>query len=436
MKDIKTLLKNCTLIDGINDYKGLFDVLIQDGRICRIDRRIDNVEFDRCIDAESNAVLPGFIDMHCHLREPGFEYKETIESGSKAAAKGGYTTICCMPNTKPVMDNIDSIKKLKEKINKSSEIEVIPIGALTLNQQGVEICDLDALADEGVMLFSDDGYPVMDNSIMFQGLKESLKKKILIIDHCEDINLVKGGVINEGNACSRLGLKGIPALAEELQVMRDVMMSQYTGARIHIAHISTENSLNIVRMAKQKGIKVSCEVTPHHISLSEEDIVAQDTNFKVNPPLRRTEDVNALRQGLKEGIIDVIATDHAPHSSSDKPKYFYEAANGISGIEISFSVCYTYLVKTGILTLRELVRKMSYNSSELLNLGKGKIMEGSIADLAIIDLGAEFVVNRNKFVSMGKNTPYHGKSLWGETLMTIFKGNIVYEKEGILNVYR
>lgn len=425
-------MKNCRLEDGVSNFTGLYDVLIQDGKINKIDRLIKSTDADRCIDIEGKAVIPGFIDMHCHLREPGYEYKETIESGSKAAAKGGYTTICCMPNTKPVIDNIDSLKKLKEKIYENSEIEIIPIGALTINQQGSEICDLNALSDQGVRLFSDDGRPVMNNSIMLTGLKESLMKGFLIIDHCEDIDLAGDGVINEGEASKRLDLKGIPALAEELQVMRDVMISQYTGASIHIAHISTKNSMEIIREAKRKGIKISCEVTPHHISLSDEDIMTQDTSFKVNPPLRRVEDVLALREGLKDGIIDVIATDHAPHSLIDKPRDFNKAANGISGIEISFSVCYTYLVKTGALTLGELIRKMSCNPSELLKLGKGKIVEGSTADLAVVDLNVEFTVDRDKFISKGKNTPYHGKKLWGETLLTISIGKIAYEKEGVL----
>ncbi|NLM42458.1 MAG: dihydroorotase [Clostridiales bacterium] len=429
-------IKNCNIVDGINDYPDLYDIFIVDDKIEKIKKKITNINADICIDAQGKVVMPGFVDLHCHLREPGFENKETIESGSKAAAKGGYTTICCMPNTRPVIDSIDTIRELKKKIAKDSKIQVIPIGALTINQQGLEICDFPSMVNEGIKLFSDDGNPVMNTKIMLKCLKESLTHGFTVIDHCEDIHLSKGGVINEGKISAKLGLLGIPKLAEELQVMRDIMLAEQTGASIHIAHISTEGSLNMIKSAKEKGIKVSCEVTPHHISLTEDDIKADDTNYKVNPPLREMKDVSALRKGLKDGIIDIIATDHAPHSILDKPKDFYKAANGISGIELSFSVCYTYLVKTGILTLNQLVKKMSYNPSKMLGIDGGQITEGNIADLAVIDLNSEFTVDRNKLISKGKNTPFHGERLQAEIMMTISKGRIVYEKEGAFDVCR
>lgn len=433
---MRILLTNCKIIDGINSYQGLFDILIVDEKISRVEKHITDVEAEKIIDVQGNIVMSGFIDIHCHLREPGFEYKETIESGSRAAAKGGYTTICCMPNTKPVIDNIHLVRELRRRIYESSKIEIIPIGALTIEHQGTEICDFKAMTSDGIKIFSDDGNPIMDNAIMLECLRQSRLYDFLIIDHCEDINLSKDGVINEGKISEKLGLKGIPKTAEEVQVVRDVMLAEYTGASIHIAHISTEGSLNIIKWAKQRGIRVSCEVTPHHISLSEEDIIPFDTSFKVNPPLRKVEDVDALRKGLKNGLIDIIATDHAPHSDLDKPGDFYKAANGISGIELSFSVCYTYLVKEGFLTLEELIEKMSCNPSKLLGLNKGVIAKGRDSDLTVVDIDSEFIVDRNQFISKGKNTPFHGKKLWGEILMTISKGKVVYEKEGRFNVYR
>jgi len=430
------LVKNCRIVDGINDYRNICDIFIVVDRIEKINEKITDINADICIDAQGKVIVPGFVDLHCHLREPGFEYKETIESGTEAAAKGGYTTICCMPNTRPVIDNVYAIRELKKIIARNSKIQVIPIGALTVNQQGLEMCDFRSMVDEGIKLFSDDGYPVMNTKIMLECLKESLVHDFTVIDHCEDIYLSEGGVINEGKISDKLGLKGIPKIAEELQVMRDIMLAEQTGASLHIAHISTESSLNMIKMAKDKGIKISCEVTPHHISLTEDDIKENDTNYKVNPPLREMKDVSALKKGLKDGIIDVIATDHAPHSISDKPMDFYKAANGISGIELSFSVCYTHLVKTGVLTLNQLVKKMSYNPSKILGIDGGEIKEGSKADIAIIDLNSEFVVDRNKLISKGKNTPYHGKMLQAEVVMTIAKGEIVYEKEGAIDVYR
>jgi len=430
-KIMKILLKNCNIIDTIYDYKNINDIMIENERISEISGSIYD-KADKTIDINGMVVAPGFIDMHCHLREPGFEYKETIKTGTQAAAKGGFTTVCCMPNTNPVIDNIDDLKDLKEIIKNNSLIETIPIGAVTKNQNGNELVDLKSMLNHGVKLFSDDGNPIWNDIIMEECLSLSNKENILIIDHCEDLDLVAGGVINEGAISRRLGLKGISNLSETKPIIRNIMLAEKTNSSIHIAHISAAESLEAIKEAKSKGIKVSCEVTPHHISLCEDDIVEGNTDFKVNPPLRSKEDVIALQHGLRDGIINIIATDHAPHNEKDKKGDFYKAANGISGIEIAFSVCFTYLVRTGILTLKELFKLMSLNPSNVLKLNKGRIFVGGIADLTVIDLYKKFKVSKDDFISKGKNTPFHSKSLWGEVIMTILSGKTVFKKEGVL----
>lgn len=425
---MKILLKNCNIIDPLIDYKDKNQILIENGIIEKILYESDEIA-DLIIDVKGKAVTPGFIDMHCHLREPGFEYKETIKAGTMAAAKGGYTTVCCMPNTNPIIDNVNSLKKLKEIVCKDAIIDVIPIGAVTVGQKGIKLVDLDKMLENGVWMFSDDGNPVWNEEIMEECLSMAKTKNLLIIDHCEDLDLVSGGVINEGSVSKRLGLRGISNASEVVPIKRNIKIAQRIGAPVHIAHISTQESLNAIKEAKERGIQITCEVMPHHISLCDEDIVDENTDFKVNPPLRSKIDVEALRAGLSEGIIDVIATDHAPHNYMDKPGDFYKAANGISGLETAFSICYTYLVRNKYITLRELIKFMCLNPAKLLNIYKGRIKEGYVADLTVTDLERNFIVNKNDFVSKGKNTPFHGKKLWAEVQMTIGSGELVYRKE-------
>ncbi len=426
---MRILLKDCNIIDPVKDYAEYSDILIDNGKIINIGNNLDD-HADKVMNLNGLTLVPGFIDMHCHLREPGYEYKETVKTGTEAAAKGGFTTICCMPNTLPVIDSPDTLMVLKKIIDQDALIGVYPIGAITKNQHGKELVDINDMVSNGVKLFSDDGVPVWDDTIMEECLRYSKDKDIIIIDHCEDLDLVAGGVINKGKVSERLGLKGISNSSETQPIIRNIKLAEKLGAAVHIAHISTEDSLEVIKKAKKRGVKISCEVTPHHISLCDEDIKGKDTSYKVNPPLRNISDVKALQQGIRDGYINIIATDHAPHNDKDKPNDFIKAANGISGFETAFSVCFTYLVRSGLINLKELLKLMCLNPAKLLNIDKGRIHIGNVADLTVIDLEKSYFVNRDSFVSKGKNTPYHGKELWGEIVMTIYEGNIVYRKEG------
>jgi dihydroorotase len=423
---VNILIKKTSIVDAVDSYPQDSDILIVDGIIEQIGVGID-VEADQIIDGRGLTLLPGLIDMHCHLREPGFEYKETVASGTNAAAKGGYTTICCMPNTKPVIDDEDMLKNLLEIIEKDAVVHVLPIAAVSIGQQSQSLTDLKKLKELGAIAFSDDGQPVSSNAVMLEALLKAKEYGTLIIDHCEDHSLVKGGLINEGKKAEELGLPGISKLSEELPVLRDIMLAAEADYRIHIAHVSTRGTVDIIREAKKRGIKVTCEVTPHHIALSDEIITAGYTDCKVNPPLRSREDVEAVKQGLKDGTIDAIATDHAPHHESEKNQDFKFAANGISGIETSFAVCFTELVETGILSLKELAAKMSYNPSRILGINKGRIAVGEHADIVLVNLNKTTRIDKNTFLSKGKNTPFHGRSYKGEVVYTIVKGKIVYQ---------
>ena len=427
---MKILIKEAYIVDAEVDYSKCCDVLLVDGVIQQIGEKIEIIA-DEIVNGAGLTLLPGLVDMHSHLREPGFEYKETVASGTMAAARGGYTTICCMPNTKPVIDNMDNLKKLLEIIKKDAVVNVLPIAAVSLGQQSQCLSDMKTLKALGAIAFSDDGQPVSNNSIMLEALLMAKENKALIIDHCEDHSLVKGGVMNKGNKSKELGLPGISNLSEELPIVRDIMLAAEADYKIHIAHVSTKGSVDIIREAKKRGIKVTCEVTPHHIALSDDIITEGYTDCKVNPPLRSLEDVHEIKQGLRDGTIDAIATDHAPHHETEKTKDFYKAANGISGIETSFSVCYTELVETGILSLKELVAKMSYNPSMILGIKSGKIAVGEIADIVLVDLNKTNKIDKDTFFSKGKNTPFHGRSYKGEVVYTILNSKIVYKKEDI-----
>lgn len=424
---MKILIKKPCIIDAIADYPKDSDVLIEAGMIKQIGMGIEE-SVDKVIDGTGLWLLPGLVDMHCHLREPGFEYKETVATGSKAAAKGGFTTICCMPNTKPIIDNKEALKALLDIIKRDAVVQVLPIAAVSINQQSKELADMAELKKHAVA-FSDDGQPVSNNNLMLEALQLAKLNGTLIIDHCEDHSLVKGGVVNAGYKAYELGLPGISNLSEELPIARDILLAAEADYKIHIAHVSTKGSVEIIREAKSRGVKVTCEVTPHHIALSQDIISAGFTDCKVNPPLRSSLDIEAIKEAIKDGTIDVIATDHAPHHESEKGQDFFKAANGISGIETAFSVCYTELVASGILTLKELIAMMSYNPSQILGIDKGMISVGKAADFILVDLNKTVTVDKNSFVSKGKNTPFHGRSYKGEVEYTIVEGKIIYSKE-------
>jgi len=422
------LIKNGRIIDPARDIDGTGDILIEDGKIKSVRTEEEGVKGQRenklkIIDARGMYVIPGLVDMHAHLREPGFEYKETIKTGTMAALRGGFTTVCSMPNTDPVNDN----KALTEFILRKAYTEgaccVYPIGAITKRLLGEELAEMGMMKEAGCVGFSDDGKPVMNSLIMRMALEYSKIFNAPIISHCEDLALSRGGVMNEGFLSTTLGLRGIPNAAEEIMVARDIILSKLTGGRLHIAHVSTEGSVRLIREAKARGINVTAETCPHYFSLTEDAVKGYNTNAKVNPPLRTERDVEAIKEGLKDGTIDVIATDHAPHHIDDKEREFDTASSGISGLETALSLGLR-LVWEGVLGLRQLIEKMSLNPSRIMGIPKGTLSEGADADITIINPKKEFVVDSGRFLSKGRNTPFDGWQLKGLPITTISMGKV------------
>ena len=383
----------------------------------------------RVVDASGCYVMPGLIDLHVHFRDPGLTYKEDIETGSKAAAKGGFTTVCCMPNTKPVVDNVETVKYIIEKGEKTGLTNVLPVGAVTKNMAGVEITDVEELKKAGICAISEDGKSVMNSGVYRKAMKNAAKANVPVLAHCEDINLVEGGVINLGDKSSELGVKGISNAVEDVIAMRDIMLAKETGATLHLCHCSTKDSVEMVKRAKEEGIKVTAEVCPHHFSMCSDDITSNDGNFKMNPPLRAREDMEALIKGLQDDIMDVISTDHAPHSAEEKAKDLEHAPFGIVGLETSVALTVTNLVKKGYLTPMQMAAKMSYNPAKVLGIPKGTLDEGKIADITIINPDKEYTIDVNTFESKGKNTPFDGYKVSGEVEYTILNGKVVYSNK-------
>lgn len=418
------LIKKGRLVDPVNGVDAVKDILVEGGKIAEIADNI-NKDCDKVIDASGLVVMPGLIDLHVHFRDPGYERKETIATGSRAAAVGGFTSVCTMPNTDPVTDNAIMIEyALSPK--RDSVINILPIGAITKGQKGEELSDIGQMAAAGACAISEDGKSVDDPALMKNAMRYSKMFGLPVFDHCEEIRLAKGSM-NAGERASILGLKGIGDDSEEIMVSRDIILAEAAGAKLHICHISTEGSIEQVRNAKKKGLDITAEATPHHFTLCDEDITDYDSNYKMNPPLRSRRDMEAVIQALKDNTIEVIATDHAPHHIDDKNCEFEKAANGITGLETSFALSYTELVDKGVISLNDMVAKMSANPAKVLGIDKGQLRVGSAADIAIADINTKYTIDVSAMVSKAKNTPFGGREVKGKILYTICGGEVVVE---------
>ncbi len=422
---MKTLIKNGSVV--LKDAVKKCDILIEDDKIAALGENLGGA--DKVIDASGKTVIPGIIDMHVHLREPGFEGKEDIASGSLAAVAGGVTQVCCMPNTNPVCDNAVVVRYIIEMAKEVNLCKVRPIGAITKGEQGESLSDIGKMAKAGAVALSDDGRSVMNSNIMRLAMEYASDFNLKCLCHCEDATLVDGGVVNEGYNSTLCGLKGQLRAVEDIMICRDICLSQSLDIPVHICHVSTYSGVEIIRDAKKRGIKVTAETCPHYFILTDDIITDFDTYTKVSPPVREEKDRKAIIEGLKDGTLDCIVTDHAPHSKKDKEVEYNLAAFGMSGIETSFALSYTYLVKSGIMTLPELMSKMSYNPAKTLGLEGGEIKAGGVADLAIVDLDASYEIDGEKFLSKGKNTPFNGYKVYGKVCATLVDGQIKYENK-------
>ena len=425
---MRVLIKNGHVLDPATGVDGICDVLTEDQRIIGVKEHIEE-QADRVIDAKGCYVMPGFIDLHVHLRDPGLEYKETLETGGKAAAHGGVTNGLCDAEHKPVIDTKERVEDVHTRAKEDSPVHVIQLGAVTVSQAGEELADIEGMAEAGCHAISEDGKSVMNASLYREGMRRAAASGIAVFAHCEDIHMVEGGVMNADQKAEALGLKGITNAVEDVIVARDILLAKETGVQLHLCHCSTADSVRMVAEAKRDGLPVTAEVCPHHFIMTTDDITEDDGNFKMNPPLRSKADVEALREGLKNDIMDVIATDHAPHAEQEKDKSMKDAAFGIVGLETSAALTYTELVETGVLTPMQMAEKMSYNPAKILGLSeeKGSISEGKIADIVIFDPSKEYEIDKHTFFSKGKNTPFHGRKVKGEVRCTIVDGVPVYE---------
>lgn len=422
-----TLIRNGRVIDPASGKDGIYDILVEGGTIAGVDASIPKGDND-IIDAAGCFVMPGLVDLHVHFREPGFEYKETIKTGSMAAAHGGVTTVFPMPNTKPVIDSVDMYDKVQTIIDRDAVVNVHQVASVTLRQQGETPVDVAALKKAGCIAISEDGKSVMNSQVYREAMKAAAAEDVLVMAHCEDKNLVNSGALNEGVASRRYHVNGITNAVEDVIVARDILLSKETGCRLHLCHCSTADSVKLIKAAKDEGLKVTGEVCPHHFMLCDEDIIEDNADYKMNPPLRSRADMEAVREGLRNGTMDVISTDHAPHSAEEKAKPIGAAPFGITGIETSLCLTYTGLVLTGILTPMQMVEKMSYNPAKIAGIDRGTLLPGRPADIIIVNVDDEIVIDRNNFVSKGHNTPFDGYKVKGIVEYTIVGGKIVYKR--------
>ncbi|MCS7025339.1 MAG: dihydroorotase [Bryobacteraceae bacterium] len=422
------LLKNGRVIDPASRLDSIADLLIEDGSIAAVHTGIDAPDAE-VFDASGMVVAPGFIDMHVHLREPGFTHAETIESGARAAAAGGFTSICCMPNTSPVNDSVTVTSYIVEKAKRVAVVNVYPIGAITKGSAGEELAAIGSMKQAGIVAISDDGHPVMNARVMRRAMELARSLDLVVIDHCEDLNLSAGGDMHEGLQSLRLGLRGIPACSEDVMVARDILLAEVTGARFHVAHISSRHSIAMVEYAKSRGLSVTAEVCPHHFSLTDEDIRTYDSNFKMKPPLRSRQDMEAAIAGVTSGAIDAIATDHAPHAGSEKMQEFERCPFGILGLETALAVTLETFFHTGRLNLMQIIEKFTTAPARILKLNRGALSVGGVADITIFDTQTKWTYDVNRSYSKSRNSPYHGREFVGGPVATIVGGKFVWRRD-------
>ena len=423
------LLRGGRVIDPSRRFDQTADLLVQDGKIAAVGAGLGAPDGADVRDVTGLVVAPGLVDVHVHLREPGSEDEETIASGARAAAAGGFTAVCAMPNTDPVTDNQAAVGFIVRQSQRAGRARVYPIGAVSVGQRGAQLAEFGEMVGAGAVAVSDDGKPVVSGHLMRTALEYARTFDLVVADHCEEPTLAAGGVMHEGLVSARLGLKGIPAAAEEIMVSRDILLAELTGGHVHLCHMSTRGSVDLIRRAKELGIRVTAEVTPHHLTLTDAACERYDTNAKMNPPLREAADIAALRRGLKEGVIDCIASDHAPHAYDEKDAAFDDAPFGIVGLETAFGVAHSELVRGGVLTLPELVARMSTRPAELFHLSGGTLAPGVAGDVCVLDVTAPWVVQPADFHSKSRNTPFAARELVGRAVLTLVAGRVAHEPE-------